>query len=169
MSLRLRCPAYDAIIGLAGGIGSGKSNVLHELSVLGAVCIDGDKLAHRVYLPGQGAFDKLVDAFGADIVASSGEIDRKRLGAKVFGNDAALKQLNSIVWPALPELIVEEFNARDAPASSPSTAPFRVGVLEAALLIEAGMDAVVDEVWCTVVSEDEAVSRIMERNGFTGS
>ena len=70
--LRLRCPSFDAIIGLAGGIGSGKSNVLHELSVLGAICIDGDKLAHRVYTPGQPAFAQLVDAFGADIVGPSG-------------------------------------------------------------------------------------------------
>jgi hypothetical protein len=78
-----------------------------ELTRLGAVCIDGDKLAHKVYLPGQPAFDRLVTAFGLDIVAPSGDIDRRALGAKVFGNPEALQRLNAIVWPVLPDLVVE--------------------------------------------------------------
>ncbi len=81
--------------------------VVPELTRLGAVCIDGDKLAHKVYLPGQPAFDRLVSAFGPDIVAPSGDIDRRRLGAKVFGNKEALERLNAIVWPVLPDLVVE--------------------------------------------------------------
>ena len=72
MSLRSRCPGFDAVVGLAGGIGSGKSNVLKELRALGAVCVDGDTVAHSAYLPGQRVFDQLVDAFGGDIVGATG-------------------------------------------------------------------------------------------------
>ncbi|NIR62195.1 MAG: dephospho-CoA kinase, partial [Gammaproteobacteria bacterium] len=73
-------------IGLTGGIASGKSTVAEALKALGAVVIDADRLGHRVYEPGSPGFQKIVNAFGHDVVAADGTINRRVLGGKVFGD-----------------------------------------------------------------------------------
>ena len=90
-------------IGLTGGIGSGKSTVAQILAEFGAPILDADKVAHTTYAPGAPAYDAVVAAFGADIVAPDRTIDRKKLGAVVFGNPERLNKLTSIVWPATRE------------------------------------------------------------------
>src|SRR5260370_36601157 len=92
-------------IGLTGGIGSGKGTVAQILGEFGAPILDADKVAHTTYAPGAPAYDAVVAAFGADIVAPDRTIDRKKLGAVVFGNPERLNNLTSIVWPATFENI----------------------------------------------------------------
>ena len=102
------------IIGLTGGIASGKSTIAKKMSERGAFVLDADKLGHRVYEPGRKAFDQVIEVFGGDIVAETGEIDRKILGGKVFGNPAELKKLTDIVWPAISAMASEEINENRA-------------------------------------------------------
>lgn len=147
-------------IGLTGGIASGKSTAARYLEQLGAFIIDADKLGHRVYEPGAPAFRQVVEAFGADIVGADGGIDRRVLGGKVFGDPQRLRQLTDIVWPQILTLAQQEMQAvehRD---------PARIIVLEAAVLLEAGWESAVDEVWAVVVAPEIAVARACARDGL---
>lgn len=149
------------IIGLTGGIASGKSTVAQALGDRGAYIIDADKLGHTAYLAGSGAFDQVVAAFGSDVVAADGEIDRRKLGGKVFGNEAALKQLTDIVWPAIRAMAEKEI------ANAQRTAPERIVVLEAAVLIEADWLDLADQIWVTVVEPAVAIERACARDNLS--
>ncbi len=147
-------------IGLTGGIASGKSVISSLLAERGAVIIDADRLGHESYRAGTETFRRVVEAFGPDIVGDDGEIDRKRLGARVFGDADARQRLEAIVWPAIREMArerIEEARRRGAP----------VVVLEAAVLIEAGWQDLVDEVWVAEVDPETAIQRLASRNGLT--
>lgn len=146
-------------IGLTGGIASGKSTAAQYLQGRGALMIDADKLGHRVYEPGRDGFRRVVAAFGEDIVGEDGQIDRKVLGGKVFGDQGTgLKRLTDIVWPEILALAREEIDA----ARQQGVA---VAVLEAAVLFEAGWDGEVDEIWVVTVDRDTAIERAMQRDG----
>lgn len=148
------------IIGLTGGIASGKSTVAKTLGALGAYSIDADKLGHSAYIKGTAAFDQVVACFGADVVGDDGEVDRRVLGSKVFGNSEALKQLTDIVWPAIKSMAQKEIDtALTANASRPV-------VLEAAVLIEAQWLDLVDQVWVTVVEPSVAIERACARDNL---
>lgn len=147
-----------AVIGLTGGIASGKSTAAAHLGGLGAHVIDADKLGHRVYDPGTPGFDSVVATFGEDVVGADGQIDRRALGGKVFGNPDALKQLTDIAWPEILRLAKQEIAEIQANGNQHI-------VLEAAVLLEAGWDDSVDEIWVVVVEPDVAVSRAMARDG----
>ena len=149
------------IIGLTGGIASGKSTVAQALGDRGAYIIDADKLGHTAYLAGSRAFDQVVAAFGTDIVADDGEIDRRKLGGKVFGNEAALKQLTDIVWPAIRAMAEKEI------ADAQRAAPERIVVLEAAVLIEADWLDLADQIWVTVVEPAVAIERACARDNLS--
>ena len=148
------------VIGLTGGIASGKSLVSQQLAERGAVVVDADKLGHESYRHGTETYRTLIDAFGADIVGADGEIDRKALGSKVFGDAEARQKLNQIVWPAIKRLGAERIEKLRQEGAS-------VAVLEAAVLIEAQWLDLVDEVWIVEVSPDIARKRLIERNGLT--
>lgn len=144
------------VIGLTGGIGSGKSTVSRILSELGAVVLDADKVGHEAYQPGTETWKEVVAAFGREIVAPDESIDRKKLGAIVFGDPAALERLNGITHPRMYDMMadrIEEYRQQGA----------GVVVLEAAILLEAGWTPLVDEVWVTVASEPTVVRRVKER------
>ena len=146
------------VIGLTGGIAAGKSTVARLLAEHGAVVVDADKLGHRAYERARPAFASVVAAFGQDVVGEDGEIDRKALGAKVFGDAAQLKRLTDIVWPAILELAQAELAAARA-------ADAKVAVLEAAVLIEANWQRTVDEVWAVEIPPAVAVARASARDG----
>ena len=148
------------IIGLTGGIASGKSTAARHLAALGAHVIDADRLGHRAYEPGTGAHQAVIDAFGPDVRADDGTIDRKALGGKVFGDPAQLKRLTDIVWPEIRRLAQEDIAA--AQAENPGAVVF----LEAAVLLEAGWQNGLDETWVVVVDRDTAVQRAMARDGL---
>lgn len=148
------------VIGLTGGIASGKSLVAQWLAERGAVIIDADSVGHEAYRRGTETYRAVVDAFGPEVVGPDGEIDRKALGAKVFADPTARRRLEEIVWPAMRRMMEErlaELRAQGTP----------VAVLEAALLIEADWLPLVDEVWLVTASPETARRRLMERNGLT--
>ena len=147
------------IIGLTGGIASGKSTAARTLGVWGAHVIDADNLGHRAYLKDTPAYHAVTGTFGADTVGEDGEIDRRVLGGKVFGDADKLKQLTDIVWPAIRDLAAAEIDEVH------SATPERIIVLEAAVLIEAGWQDLVDEIWVVVVERDVAVERATARDG----
>jgi len=147
------------VIGLTGGIGSGKSTVAQMLSDLGAVVLDADKVGHRCYEPGTDAWKDVVAAFGQGVLAPDQTIDRKRLGAIVFGDPEALARLNRIMHPRMYDMMAEEIQQcrKDA---------VEVVVMEAAILLEAGWTPLVDALWVTVASEPTVVKRVRERTGL---
>ncbi|KAK7508453.1 hypothetical protein BaRGS_00000019 [Batillaria attramentaria] len=144
-------------IGVTGGIASGKSNVCFELEKLGAKIINCDRLGHKAYEKGTQAYTAVLQEFGSHLVTEKGEIDRAQLGQIVFSDKSKLEKLNSIVWPEILRLVEEEIQQF-------ATECVPVVVLEAAVLLEAGWDHSVHEVWTTFVPRDEAISRICERN-----
>ena len=148
------------VIGLTGGIASGKSTVAGQLEELGAHVIDADRLGHRVYEPGSTGFQKVVNAFGHDIVAKDGTIDRRVLGGKVFGAPEQMERLSEITWPEIRKLAasdIADWKRKDRHG---------VVVLEAAVLLEAGWQDLVDEVWVVTVKIATAAERLMARNGL---
>lgn len=146
------------IICLTGGIASGKSTAARFLGELGAHVIDADRLGHRTYDPGSPAHAKVVAAFGPEVLGADGGIDRKALGAKVFGKPDALKRLTDIVWPAIRLLAEKEIARAKAEDSN------RIVVLEAAVLFEAGWDDLGDEVWVNVIDRENAIARATARD-----
>jgi dephospho-CoA kinase len=149
------------VIGLTGGIGSGKSTVSAMLATLGARVIDADRIGHWVYRPGSEGFDAVVAAFGSEVVAADGTIDRARLGARVFGDPVARAQLNAIVHP----LIGRELAARVAAARADGyEGPV---VVEAAVLLEAGWRSMVDRLWVVSVSPETAIARVTASRGLS--
>ena len=149
------------VIGLTGGIGAGKSLVADILSELGARIIDADKVGHEVYAPGTQGFAAVVEAFGGEVVGPDGQIDRARLGEKVFGNAAELQKLTAIVHPLIRQMVDDHIAAaRRDPA-------VRVVVLEAAILLDSGWDAVTDEVWVVVADPSMIRRRLAEARGLS--
>ncbi len=147
------------VIGLTGGIASGKSTAAGHLRKLGAHVIDADLLGHRAYEPGSRAYAAVIHAFGADIVDADGKIDRKILGNKVFGDPQNLERLTNIVWPEIRLMAEAEIeNVRKAD-------PSKVSVLEAAVLFEAGWEDAVEEIWVVSLNRDAAVQRAGARDG----
>ena len=148
------------IIGLTGGIASGKSTASERLKELGAVVVDADRLGHRVYDPGTPGFEKIVNAFGHDLVAEDGSIDRRILGGKVFGAPDEMKRLTDIAWPEIRRMAGEEF------AKLREEDPDAVIVFEAAVLLEAEWQDLVDEVWVVTTKVETAIDRLKTRNGL---
>ena len=147
------------VIGLTGGIGTGKSHVSGLLEGLGAAVVNADLLGHEVYAPQSEGWHAVVDAFGERIVAENGEIDRRALGGIVFSDELELQKLNAIMHPRIYGLAERRLN--ELAAQGTETA-----VLEAALLIEAKWTPLVDEVWVTVSNEADIISRLWQRNNM---
>jgi len=148
------------VIGLTGGIGSGKSTVAQFLSELGAAIVDLDKVGHEALKKGSQAWEQVVGEFGKDILTAGDEIDRGKLGEIVFGNPESLARLNQIVHPAIDNIVktkIEEYRRQGV----------RVTVLEAAAMLEADKTAQVDELWVTVAPEATALKRVIERGGLS--
>ena len=148
------------VVGLTGGIGTGKSEVTRALAGLGASVIDADRVGHEAYRPHQGIWQEVVQAFGEGILQPDGEVDRKALGAVVFSQPDARAKLNGIMHPWMAKEIERQIDQMRHDG-------VEVVVLEAALLIEAGWRRLVDELWVTTADEEEAVRRVSRRSGLT--
>ena len=142
------------IIGVTGGIGSGKSVVCRFLRILGYSVYDSDERAKVLMDSSTSIKSALVAEFGAD-VCIDGVLDRRRLAEIVFADAMALNRLNAIVHPA----VKSDFNERRQGE--------RAVFIESAILIEAGFSDVVDTIWLVTASEEIRVERIMSRNGCT--
>ena len=149
------------VIGLTGGIGTGKSEASRILTEFGAIVVDADRVGHEAYRPRSQAWREVVDAFGEGILLPNGEIDRKSLGTVVFSDPKARTTLNSIMHPRMTDMIRERIEGL-------RTGGVEVVVVEAALLMEAGWDSLVDEVWVTCSPEEQVFERLQRRNGLTG-
>lgn len=147
------------IIGLTGGIASGKSTVSNYLAELGAIIIDADKIAHEIMEKGKTAYWQVIEAFGREILAENGEIDRSRLGKIVFNNLEKKKILEEITHPQVIREMrekIEEYRAEN-----------KVIVLDVPLLFEAGLDSMVDETWVVYVDRETQLQRLMARDGLS--
>ncbi|XP_071628554.1 bifunctional coenzyme A synthase isoform X1 [Temnothorax longispinosus] len=165
LGTRLRAPREGRslqpyIIGLTGGIASGKSSVAEKMQQLGAGLVNCDKLAHDLYLPGTDCFRKIVEHFGSSILNSDGFINRKLLGDIVFNNKEQLEKLNTLIWPLILEKAKEEINNLYHKGR-------HIIILEAAVLIQAKWQNVCSEIWTCIIPQDEAIKRVMERNGLS--
>ncbi|MEW6524559.1 MAG: dephospho-CoA kinase [Bacillota bacterium] len=148
------------VIGLTGGIASGKSTLSSILQQLGAHIIDADAVAHEVVRPGTPAHRELVEAFGRDILNPDSTINRRRLGRLVFSDREALHRLNNITHPRVISAIAGELDALRRQGTG-------VVVVDAPLLIEAGMTGLVDEVWVVAVDESTQLERLMSRDRYS--
>ncbi len=147
-------------IGLTGGIGCGKSTVTKILAELGATVMDADKIAHSTYAPGGPAYDGVLAAFGKEVLAPDGSIDRSKLGPIVFKEPAKLTKLTDAVWPATKQRI------RDMIAEARAKGERKPIVVEAAILIEANWQSVFDEVWLITAAKDFVIARVERERGL---
>ena len=144
------------VIGLTGGIGTGKTQVSRILEELGAEIINADLLGHEAYTPQTETWRRIVAAFGESVLTEGGEVDRKKLGVLVFGDPEALERLNAIMHPRIYEMVEERIERLKSEGR-------RVVVVEAALFVEAGWTPLADELWVTVAPEDLVIERLKAR------
>ncbi|MBQ8654369.1 MAG: dephospho-CoA kinase [Clostridia bacterium] len=148
------------IIGLTGGIACGKSNVSETLRELGAVIVDGDLLSRELTAPGGPALPAIREAFGDGVFHPDGTLNRRALGAAIFGDDKKRALLDGIMQPMLRMLIHQRIDAA-------RTGGAKLCVLDMPLLYEAGLDALCDRVWCVYIPRKTQLERLMARDGFT--
>lgn len=144
------------IVGLTGGIASGKSTVSLLLKNKGAVIIDADEISRNILIPGKPAWTKVIEHFGEKVLRDDENIDRKKLAQIVFSDKKELELLNSITHPIIIEEIkrqLEYYKKVDE----------EVVVIDAALLLELGLNSLVDEVWVVAVDEKTQLERLMLR------
>ena len=147
------------VIGITGGIGAGKSSASALLGELGAFVIDADKAAHRVYLPDTPAWREIVAEFGEEVLAADRTIDRRKLGPRVFADPAALQALNGITHGKIFAYVQGQIDyIRQTDAAG-------VVVVEAAVLLEAGWQALADQLWVVVAPVETAIARLRDDRG----
>lgn len=149
------------LVGLTGGLASGKSFIGHVLEDCGCRLIHADELGHQVLAPGGPAHDPVLHAFGSDILTEEGAIDRRRLGALVFGDPALLEQLNSLVHPHVFALQDEKI------AAIAAAQPRAIVVVEAAIMIETGSYTRYDTILLALCARETQIARSMRRDQLT--
>jgi dephospho-CoA kinase len=147
------------LIGLTGGIATGKTTVNRMLAARGATVIDADALAREVVRPGEPALDAIVERFGTDVLQADGTLDRERLGAIVFADADARHALDGITHPRIAELTQERIAAALA-GDSPLV------VVDIPLLFENAREAMFEGVLVVYAPADVQIRRLRERNGL---
>jgi len=150
------------VIGLTGGIASGKSTVCELLGLYGARVVNADKLGHQCYKPGSACLRQVLAAFGDHLLLEDGTLNRTALGQIVFGDKEQLQRLNEIVWPHIGKLLQDDIDAHKSNNDS-------VLVVEAAVMMEAQWTDGYDEIWVTYVSPETARARLVIRNNISAS
>ena len=145
------------VVGLTGGIGSGKSTVAKRLSDHGAIVVEGDKIAREIVQPGEPALSELSEEFGSDILMSDGSLDRKELARRAFVSEDRTKALNAIMHPRIHERAYELFRA---------SADASIVVFDMPLLIENNLDRMCGLVVVVTADEDTRVQRLVAHRGF---
>ena len=144
------------VIGLTGGIASGKSTVSRMLRQKGAHIIDADEIAKEIVKPGKPAWEDIVRYFGKEILDESGNIRRKKLAKIVFSDEKKLNLLNRITHPRIVEEIKRELEACRRRNE-------KIVIIDAALLLEIGHDVLVDEVWVVAGGEEIQNDKLLKR------
>jgi dephospho-CoA kinase len=150
------------VVGLTGGIATGKSTFSAALRARGVPVIDADALARAVVAPGTPALAELARTFGPDVVAADGGLDRKRMGALAFADPTARRRLEAITHPAIRRAMVEE-TARLSLAGHP------IAFYDAPLLYEVGLDALLDAVVVVYAPAEAQRARLIARDGLTSA
>jgi dephospho-CoA kinase len=149
------------ILGLTGGIGAGKSMILHELETnYNSFICETDKLAHKLMEKGTEINAEITEAFGTGILKSDGDIDRYVLGSIVFSDDKKLDTLNSIVHPGVKRYILADIEEK-------RKQNIDIYVIEAALLIQDGYDKICDQIWNIWADRETRISRLMNSRGYS--
>ncbi|EGD46055.1 dephospho-CoA kinase [Ruminiclostridium papyrosolvens DSM 2782] len=156
----MRQNSESIILGVTGGIGSGKSTVSSILKELGAVVIDADVISREVVEPGKMALDELTQEFGKDILDDWGQLNRKELAARVFNDANKLRILNSIVHKYVVQKIQQNVEEQLLKQT-------KIIVIDAPIPIKNGFLDLCDEVWTVFAQMEIRVERIMKRNGMT--
>ncbi|OQY39757.1 dephospho-CoA kinase [Candidatus Atribacteria bacterium 4572_76] len=151
------------IIGLTGGIVSGKSTVALMFKDLGAKIVDADKLGHSVILPHEPAWEKIVKIFGKDVLQNDLTIDREKLGKIVFANQSLLKKLNDITHPEITKIIKKEIDSLKNKTYNQK----KILIIDAALIYEAKIDRLMDKIIVVYIDEDEQIKRLIKRNNLS--
>ena len=151
------------LIGLTGGIASGKSTIIQYLRYQGYPIIDADKLGHKVLEPGSPGYSKVVEKFGAGILNKDKSVNRLILGGIVFSDPSKLQALNEISHPLIAEMVMKEF------ASIVSENSNRIVFLEAALLIEANWYNMCHRIWVVTLEVAEERRRLQKRDDLSES
>lgn len=146
------------VIGLTGGIASGKSTVARMMEKLGAVIIDADKISHKVLKKGQPGYLPVIKKFGNGIISKNGEIDREELGNIVFEDPAQKKRLEQILHPLIITEIknkIKEYETED-----------RIVVVDAPLLFETNLENLFDKILVVYCDKNTQLKRLIKRNNI---
>ncbi|XP_072949345.1 bifunctional coenzyme A synthase isoform X2 [Epargyreus clarus] len=153
-------PDWPYVIGLAGGIASGKTNITERLRLKGAAVVNCDIIAHELYKPGLPLNHTISEEFGKHVITETGEVDRRKLGQIVFSDKAQLEKLNQIIWPA----VIEEAQKRIQALGKEG---YRVVVMEAAVMVRAKWYKYCHQLWSVIIPPTEAIKRLQTRNNLT--
>lgn len=150
------------LIGITGGVGAGKSQILSYIeSRCNCRILLADQAAHEVKEPGQPCYRKLVELLGSGILQEDGAIDKGKMAAAIFADEELRKQVNAIIHPAVKEYILAEIEKERAAGQKDAF------FLEAALLIEEGYDRILDELWYIYADEAVRRRRLKESRGYS--
>jgi dephospho-CoA kinase len=149
------------LIGLTGGIGSGKSTVAEFLADKGASIIDADRIAHEIYEPGKEGHERIIEKFGRGVLADDGTVDRRKLGEIVFEDRAQLEELNRIIHPLVRREVAERV------ARITEEDPERPIVIEAALMTETSWSGGAGELWAVITDPEIAVERLVRSRAMS--
>jgi len=147
------------LIGLTGGIASGKTMITDYLRSLGAVVIDADEVSRELTKAGNPVLDEIAEAFGEDCLDESGNLRRRELGRVIFNDEAARKRLNDITHPKI-EAVVKDLIKKYEDAGEKAI------IYSAPLLLERGDSIEVDEIWVVALNPDAQISRMLARDGL---
>lgn len=149
------------LLGLTGGIASGKSLVAHVLKDLGAHIIDADRIVHDLLQPGQQAFQEVIDHFGKDILLPDNGIDRRKLGEIVFNSAGKRAWLNNCLHPRVFNVVTTQIQ------HILSRQPDAIIVFDAALLIETGYHHKMDKIIVVYSEVEQQIERLINREAFS--
>lgn len=150
------------VIGITGGVGAGKSEILNYLKEhTNCRIIMADKVAHELERRGNVCYDKIVALLGHEILAENSEIDKGKMAGRIFADEALLKQVNEIVHPAVKTYITAAIDEER------KACRYAYLFIEAALLIEDGYDSIVDEMWYIHTDDDVRRDRLRTSRGYT--
>ena len=150
------------LIGITGGVGAGKSQILSYIEKhSNSRILLADEVAHIVKEPGQPCYEKLIDLLGQEVVEEDGKINKAKMAVKIFADSQVLAQVNAIIHPAVKTYILQEIETERAANEKDFF------FLEAALLIEEGYHKIVDEMWYIYAAESVRRQRLAQNRGYS--
>ena len=148
------------IVGLTGGIASGKSEAARHLSALGACCVDADAISHALTAPGGALLGVIRETFGDEVFLPDGTLNRRALGDLAFNDVASKRALEGVIHPLVQRQAMDEIAAASAEG-------IPVTILDVPLLFETGMDVLCDETWTMSVPPEVQIQRVRVRDGLS--